>query len=294
MESDTIGDKQQEKENEVIMRKSKKRRQLERALFFRRAGKMIKEKKGVFAFYMLLRLSVILVMVAQFFNHNYENVFLCILTLVLFMMPTFIEQKLHIRFPDTMEIIILSFIYAAEILGEIHSMYIRVPMWDTMLHTLNGFLVAAIGFCLVDLLNRNDNFQLKLSPLYLAIVAFCFSMTIGVLWEFFEFGMDNCFRTDMQKDTVLTSFSTVTLDPQGLNNPVIVDGIETVTINDEKLPVEGYLDIGLYDTMEDLFVNFLGAIVFSIIGFFYVKSKGKSGIAKRFIPEVYQFEPPKE
>lgn len=276
------------------MKKDRKRRKLEMALFFRRAKRAINEKKGVFVFYLLLRLSVILVMIAQFFNHNYENVFLCILTLILFVMPTVIEQKLRIRFPETMEIIILLFIYSAEILGEIHSMYTRIPMWDTMLHTLNGFLVAAIGFCLVDLLNRNDNFKMKLSPVYLAIVAFCFSMTIGVLWEFFEFSMDYCFKMDMQKDTVVTRISSVTLDPEGLNHPVVINRIDAVTVQGENgletLPVEGYLDIGLYDTMEDLFVNFIGAAVFSVIGFFYVKSKGKGRkgkLAERFIPEVY-------
>lgn len=262
----------------------------ERALYWQSVKQEAQEHKGVFFIYMFLRISVIVVMLAQAFNHNYENVFLCILTLILFMMPTFIERKLHIRFPDTMEIIILFFIYAAEILGEIHSMYIRIPVWDTILHTLNGFLVAAIGFALVDILNRNDNFKVKLSPVYLAIVAFCFSMTIGVLWEFFEFTMDNCFGMDMQKDTVITSFSSVTLDPEGLNHPVLVEGIETVTVNGKVLPVKGYLDIGLYDTMEDLFVNFVGALVFSIIGFFYVKNKGKNRIAERFIPEVYQIE----
>ncbi len=272
------------------MKKDGKRRRLEMALFLRRAKRVIYDRKGVFAIYLLLRISVIAVMIAQFFNHNYENVFLCLLTLVLFMMPTFIERKLHIRFPDTMEVMILLFIYAAEILGEIHSLYTRVPVWDTILHTLNGFLVAAIGFCLVDLLNRNDNFKLKLSPVYLAIVAFCFSMTIGVLWEFFEFSMDYCFKMDMQKDTVVTRISSVALDPDGLNNPVVIDDINSVLVNGRELPVEGYLDIGLYDTMADLFVNFIGAVVFSIIGYFYVKSKGKSKkgkIAEQFIPEVF-------
>lgn len=272
------------------MKKDAKRRRLKMALFWRYVKQTFKERKGVFILYLLLRLSVILVMVAQFFNQNYENVFLCILTLILFTMPAFIEKKLHIRFPDTMEVIILLFIYAAEILGEIHSMYIKIPVWDTILHTLNGFLVAAIGFCLVDLLNRNDNFKMKLSPVYLAIVAFCFSMTIGVLWEFFEFSMDYCFKMDMQKDTVVSTISSVTLDPEGLNKPVVIDGIHTVTINGEQLPLEGYLDIGLYDTMEDLFVNFIGATVFSILGYFYVKSKGKGRkgkLAEKFIPEVY-------
>ncbi|MCM1157535.1 MAG: hypothetical protein NC300_08260 [Bacteroidales bacterium] len=258
------------------------------ALFFRNAGRAIRERKGVFILYLLLRISVIWVMLAQFFNRNYENVFLCLLTLVLFIVPTVIGKKLRIRFPDTMEIVILLFIYAAEILGEIHAMYIRIPVWDTILHTLNGFLAAAIGFCLVDLLNRDDNFRFKLSPAYLALVAFCFSMTIGVLWEFFEFGMDRCFKMDMQKDTVLATISSVALDQERLNRPVVLEDIETVSVNGEELPVNGYLDIGLYDTMEDLFVNFIGAVVFSVIGFFYVKGKGKKGrLAERFIPEVY-------
>lgn len=272
------------------MKKDKNERKLRKELYWQNVKQMAKEHKGLFFIYMFLRVSVVMVMVAQGFNHNYENVFLCILTLILFMMPNFIERTFHIRFPDTMEIIILLFIYAAEILGEIHSMYIRIPMWDTMLHTLNGFLMAAIGFCLVDLLNRNDNFKVKLSPVYLAIVAFCFSVTIGVFWEFFEFTMDNCFDMDMQKDTVITSISSVTLDPDGLNNPVVIKDIETVAVNGEPLPVEGYLDIGLYDTMEDLFVNFVGALVFSVMGFFYVKNKGKNRIAEQFIPKVYQVE----
>lgn len=274
------------------MKKDAKRKKLEMALFFRRASREIKERKGIFVVYLLLRLSVILVLVAQCFNHNYENAFLCILTLVLFTLPTFIEKKLRIRFPDTMEIIILLFIYSAEILGEIHSMYTRIPLWDTILHTMNGFLVAAVGFCLIDLLNRNEKFTFKLSPLYLAVVAFCFSMTIGVLWEFFEYSMDNFLLMDMQKDTVVNRISSVTLDPEGLNHTVVIKDIEGVVLKtaegDVELPVEGYLDIGLQDTMEDLFVNFIGAVVFSVIGFFYVKRKGKGKIAKRFIPEVYE------
>ena len=140
-------------------------------------------KKGaVMTVYIVLRLAVILVMVAQFLNGNFENVFLCVLTLILFLIPTFIERKIHVDLPDTLEIIIMLFIFAAEILGEIQAYYITFPYWDTMLHTLNGFLCAAIGFALVDILNRSERFSIELSPIFLAITAFCFSMTIGVLW----------------------------------------------------------------------------------------------------------------
>ena len=173
----------------------------------------IKEKKGVATLYFILRAMVLVVMVAQFLNGNFENFFLCILTLILFLVPTFLERKIHIDLPDTLEVIILLFIFAAEILGEIQAYYITFPYWDTMLHTLNGFLCAAIGFALVDILNRSERFSIELSPLFLALVAFCFSMTIGVLWEFFECTMDQFFLLDMQKDTVVQSISSVMLDP---------------------------------------------------------------------------------
>ena len=153
----------------------------------------IENKTAVTSVYVLLRLAVIAMMVAQFFNGNYENVFLCVLTLILFTMPALIERRLKVDLPDTLEIIILLFIFAAEILGEIRAYYVKFPYWDTMLHTMNGFLCAAIGFSLVDLLNRHDKATLRLSPFYMAVTAFCFSMTIGVLWEFAEFSMDQLF-----------------------------------------------------------------------------------------------------
>ena len=252
----------------------------------------IRDHKRLFIVYMVLRLVVIAVMIAQFFNGNYENVFLCVLTLILFVLPSFVERNFHIDVPDTLEVIVLLFIFCAEILGEIQSYYIAYPFWDTMLHTTNGFLAAAIGLSMVDILNRNERFSFKLSPAFMAMVAFCFSMTIGVLWEFFEFAMDYFFAFDMQKDTVIHALHTVSLDPSNTNQVVTVDDIRTVFINGRELGLGGYLDVGLYDTMKDLFVNFIGAIVFAVIGFFYVKERDtKVGkLAKKFILQVEHSE----
>ena len=256
----------------------------------------LRSKKGaVVTVYIVLRLAVILVLIAQFFKGNFENVFLCILTLILFLIPTFIERKIHVDLPDTLEIIIMLFIFAAEILGEIQAYYITFPYWDTMLHTINGFLCAAIGFALVDILNRSERFSIQLSPLFLAITAFCFSMTIGVLWEFFECTMDQFFFLDMQKDTVVNTISSVMLDPAGGNHPTIIRDITDVIVvtadgAQHALGLGGYLDIGILDTMKDLFVNFIGAVIFSIIGYFYVKSRGKGRFARRFIPQVVRPE----
>ena len=246
----------------------------------------IREHKSSFIVYVTLRALVILVMILQIFNRNYEGVFYCILTLILLMIPSFIQMELKIELPTTLEIFILIFIFAAEILGEIGSYYTKVANWDTMLHTINGFLAAAIGFSLVDILNRNEKVKVQLSPLFMAVVAFCFSMTIGVMWEFWECGMDLFLGMDMQKDTIVHSISTVMLDPTGGNQVVHIDNIKNTAVNGMELGLGGYLDIGLIDTMKDLFVNFIGAVVFSIIGFFYVKQRGKGKFANRFIPRI--------
>ena len=246
----------------------------------------LREHKSSFIVYMTLRALVILVMILQILNRNFENVFLCALTLVLLIMPSLIQINLKIELPTALEIIMLLFIFAAEILGEIQAYYEKIPMWDTVLHTLNGFLMAAIGFALVDILNRNKKISFQLSPAFLAVVAFCFSMTIGVIWEFFEFGMDQIFHLDMQKDTIVNTIYSVMLDPAGGNHVVGVTGIRDVAVNGESLGLGGYLDIGLLDTMEDLLVYFIGATVFSIIGYFYVKNRGKGKFARRFIPRL--------
>ena len=256
----------------------------------------VQNKKLVVTVYVLLRLSVIVMMVAQMFNGNFENVYTCILALLLFSLPSLIERRLHIDLPDTLEIIILLFIYAAEILGEIQEYYVIIPFWDDILHTLNGFLFAAVGFSLVNILNRNKRVMLELSPFYMAVMAFCFSMTIGVLWEFFEWGVDTFMAKDMQKDTVLQAIHSVTLHPEGRNIPVHIRDIADVILvhsdgTQTALGVGGYLDIGLIDTMSDLLVNFIGAVVFSIIGFFYVKSQGKGKLAKQFIPQMMEDKP---
>lgn len=250
----------------------------------------VRENPRLAAVYVILRVLVVLALVAQVFNGNFENVFLCVLTLILFTIPSFIERTIRIDIPDTLEIIILLFIFAAEILGEIQAYYVQFPYWDTMLHTLNGFLCAAIGFSLLDILNRDERLAFKLSPVYLAVVAFCFSMTIGVLWEFFECFMDQMFLLDMQKDTIVHSIGSVMLDPTGGNTPVAIHDITDVIVvtadgAQHPLGLGGYLDIGILDTMKDLFVNFIGAVVFSFIGYFLCKEPRQGLVRQAFHPQ---------
>lgn len=244
-----------------------------------------KNKRVAFLVFILLRVFVVAAAVFSCINQNYENLFFCVFAFVLFTVPSIVERNFGIDLPGPLEIVIMLFIFAAEILGEMGNYYTRVPFWDTMLHTVNGFLCAAIGLALIDILNQNEKIKFKLSPLFLTIVAFCFSMTIGVLWEFFEFFCDAVVGTDMQKDHIVTAV-TSTLLGQGTKEPLVIKGITETIVNGKKLQIEGYLDIGLYDTMKDLIVNFVGAFVFSIIGYFYIKNRGKGKIAKMFVPRL--------
>lgn len=237
--------------------------------------------------YLILRCLVLLVMARQIWLGNWGNVFTCLLTLVLFLLPSIVERRLKLDLPDALEILILLFIFAAEILGEIGEFYVNVRGWDTMLHTVNGFFMGAIGFALIDLLNRHPRFHFNLSPLFVAFVAFCFSMAIGVLWEFFEYGVDRILLKDMQKDTIITTISSVALHPDGRNIPVVIEGITDTVIHaagGEVTIAGGYLDIGLRDSMKDLLVNFIGAVVFSVLGFLYIK--GRSKFPALFIPRL--------
>ncbi len=251
-----------------------------------------KYTKTEFTIYIVLRILVIAVMIRQIFTANWNNVFLCVLTLFLFLLPTIIQRSLNVTLPNTLEIIILLFIFSAEILGEINNFYGLFKHWDTILHTINGFLCAAIGFSLIDLLNRTERFHITLSPLFVALVAFCFSMTIGVLWEFFEFGVDKILRMDMQKDEIVSSISSVSLDPDNHNKPIVINNIRSTAIysvdNQGNTLVttipNGYLDLGLNDTMIDLLVNFIGASVFSILGLIYIKDRDEYKFVEHFLP----------
>ncbi len=247
------------------------------------------------AYYVYLSLStvVVAILVRSVFIAQWESVYICFLTLLLFMIPPFVERSMKVELPSTLQIIAFVFIFCAEILGEISSFYVRVPIWDSLLHTVCGFIFAAFGFCIVDIFNKGRFNKYDMSPAFLAFVAFCFSMTVGIFWEFIEFGIDHVLLIDMQKDFIVKDLYTVTLDPTNSNQVVGVENIlQTVihTANGEVVIEGGYLDLGIIDTMKDLFVNFVGAVVFSVIGYVHVKQRGKGAFARQFIPQMVESE----
>ena len=245
-----------------------------------------KSDKTTLIVYFVLRILVVLCMIREIMLGDYHNVLLCILSLILFLLPAFVEKTFKVELPNTLEITVLVFIFSAEILGEINNFYGIFSNFDDILHTINGFLAASVGFSLVYLLNQNiDSF--KLSSIFVSIVAFCFSMTIGIFWEFFEYSMDKTFNLDMQKDTYINKINTVTLDETNSNIVVSKKNIDYTIIydkdNNKITSLNGYLDIGLIDTMEDLIVNFVGAFIYSVFGFLYINNQEKNKIAGKFI-----------
>ena len=258
-----------------------------RKKFFFTIREEFHHNKRAFTVYLIVLVMILVVLVRNLFSAHPENVFTCLLALLLLLIPSFLKHGFHIKLPTVLESLAYIFVFCAEILGEIGNYYQRFPFWDTMLHTVNGFMFAAFGFCLVDIFNKNKRFRFELSPAFLAMVAFCFSMTIGVLWEFFEFAADTLLATDMQKDFFTTAINTVRL-PSNTGEEVAhlrdIAGTTIMMTDGSTVTFAGYLDIGLRDTMKDLFVNFAGALLFSVIGFIYVKQRGKGHIAKQFIP----------
>jgi len=234
--------------------------------------KTIKSSSKISLFtYFFLRILIIICMVKELFSNNIENVLLCLLSLVLFMLPAFIEKKFKIELPTALEVTVFLFIFAAEILGTINNFYNIFPRFDDMLHTINGFLAASVGFSLIYLLNNNiTNF--KLSPFFVSLFAFCFSMTIGVVWEFYEYSMDSIFNMNTQKDTIVYELN-------GIEN---IDYTLVYSDNNE-VKLSGYLDIGIHDTMHDLIVNFIGALVYCILGYSYLHNKERCRVVDKLI-----------
>lgn len=245
-------------------------------------NKIGKEKSSKLGVYIILRFLVIACMIRQIIQGNLSNVLLCILTLILFLVPSILSKTLKIEFPDTLEIIVYAFIFSAEILGEINEFYIHINNFDSIIHTINGFIMAGIGLSLVDILNNDPNTKFSLKPIYVVLCTFCFSMTTGVIWEIFEYSMDKIFYMDMQKDTIITEITSVKLNEEGKNKPETIK-INSLEVNGEDYTLKygGYIDIGLNDTMEDLIVNFIGATVFCTLGYFYLIGRGDT--AKKFI-----------
>ena len=239
--------------------------------------------KFAISIYFILNIFVIIAMITLIFQGDIKHVMACFKILILFLIPWFIEWKYKIELSTMFIAIVQLFIYASIILGELDSYYLKYPYWDTILHTINGFLCASIGFMLVNMIFKQKlSNKIEIKPIYIVVFAFCLSMTVGVLWEFYEFGMDNLCNRDMQKDTIIHTIKSIKLN-HNYHSLAVLKDVTDVTINGKDYNLGGYLDIGLYDTMGDLFNNFVGTLIFCVIGYFATKSEREYKILKCFI-----------
>ena len=200
---------------------------------WRRIRRQARAHRATFFVYAALRLTVLAALVFAVAAGHWTTAFFCVLTLLLFLAPFLAEEAFRIELPSALEIVILLFIFCSEMLGEAAAFYVNVPLWDSLLHLVNGFLCAAVGFALAELMNRRRR-KPNLSPLFLAVVAFSFSMTVGALWEFFEFFMDAVFHTDMQKDFLVDAVRSVLLDESRKNIVVSVENIARTVLYDAE------------------------------------------------------------
>lgn len=174
----------------------------------------------------------------------------CVLGIFAMLLPGFLRKRINLEIPSTMLVLYAVFLYAAIYLGEVRSFYYNVPHWDTILHTFSGAMLGALGFSFITLLNRTDKVPVNLSPAFVATFAFCFAMALGVVWEIYEYTADVIMGTNMQKF-----------------------GTEA-----------GELFLGqaaLADTMKDLIVDTLGALVISVVG--YISLKHKKGWVEKLM-----------
>ncbi len=163
------------------------------------------------------------------------------------------EKRLKLQIPDTLEGVFLIFIIAALIFGEVAEFFIRVPWWDDMLHTVSGVLVAITSFSVIKTAVKNPNYSLTLNPFFIALFVFCFSMTVAIVWELFEFMIDSL----ATGSNMLRTVDSVTHVP--------LSGLEAIQ-----------------DTMHDLILAALSSLLVSIIGYFDAK-KGMKFFGKWII-----------
>ena len=165
----------------------------------------------------------------------------CALGLVVIHVPSILEKRLKFELPTLLYIMYLVFLYCSITLGEVRSFYYTVPHWDVFLHAFSSVMTGMFGYMLITIINRNDRILVQLSPVFVAIFAFCFSAAIGAIWEVYEFTLDGIMGLNMQKYA-------------------LADGTE----------LAGHAALG--DTMKDIIVDLIGALAASAIGYLSQKS----------------------
>lgn len=184
-------------------------------------------------------------------------------TLFLFLLIDYVIIFFNLRLSFCLKVLFFLFLLCSEILGEIYSFYTIFPFWDNVLHFVSGSIVTYASFLLFNKFIKIVNFS---TILMCIVFSFSCSLSFGVLWEFVEFSFDKYLESDMQKDAILTSFNTTYFSSvYNINHVGSITKTKIYTNNSVISIDNGYLDIGLYDTMIDLIIDSLGALFASLI-----------------------------
>ncbi len=180
------------------------------------------------------------------------------------MIPSIANKKFKLKIPMYLRVVLVIFIYLAVFLGEVQNYYYKIPFWDTILHTFSGFIFAIISLSIINLLNDNKSIHMQLSPVFVALFAFCFAVALGALWEIIEFSMDSLLGLNSQKfiPELPALFN-------GGSSFAPLAGTEAEIAEFFRQPV-GY-KYALMDTMEDIIVDCIGALIASILDYIILK-----------------------
>lgn len=186
---------------------------------------------------------------------DYVLMFLqCLIGIVAMLLPKWLNRKWGLEIPSRMMLLYAAFLYCAIYLGEVRGFYYLIPRWDTILHTFSGVALGALGFSVLNFLNKTDRVPLNLSPAFVAVFSFCFAVSVDVLWEVYEFLADGVLLTNMQKHSTSS-------------------GVPLLGRN------------ALADTMEDLIVDSVGALAIAVIG--YISLKFRKGWVEKLLLKVH-------
>lgn len=170
------------------------------------------------------------------------------------LLPQLLARRFDVVIPAEFQLLTIGFVFASLFLGEVHGYYTRFWWWDIVLHTSSGFLLGIIGFLLVYVLNESERIHISMRPGFVAFFAFLFAVGAGAIWEIFEFSIDSLFGTNMQK-TMLGDTT------------------------------------GLTDTMWDLIVDAVGALIISVLGYGYLKATRNQSFLERWISKFIKSNP---
>ncbi|MAM71007.1 MAG: hypothetical protein CMP91_07705 [Gammaproteobacteria bacterium] len=195
-----------------------------------------------------LKTALVIGAISTFWQAQYQSTFEILLILLITTLPVVLGNRFDVRIPHIFETFAVIFVFMSLFLGEVYDYYGRFWWWDKVLHTGSAFLLGVLGFLLVYVLNEKKEIELELNPSFMALFAFMFAVSIGAIWEIFEFTMDQIFGLNMQKS-------------------------------------------GLVDTMWDLIVDCLGAMVVSVFGWIYIKDRENDSFLERWIEDFIEKNP---